>query len=115
MKIDASSPDDAVLRELGARLAAARLAANLTQSELAAAAGISKRTLERLETGQVATQLSGLIRVCRALGLLGRLDAWLPAATRGPLAELEQQGRNRQRASARRRQKAAKPWTWGDS
>jgi transcriptional regulator with XRE-family HTH domain len=118
MKIDQSLPDDAVLRELGGRLAAARLARNLTQTELAAEAGVAKRTLERLEAGQVATQLSGFVRVCRALGLLDRLEALLPVATSSPLAELELKGRRRQRASGGqggKRRKAAPPWSWGDS
>lgn len=115
MKISESLPDDAVLRELGARLAAVRLARNLTQTELAAAAGLSKRTLERLEAGQVATQLSGFVRVCRALGLLDRLEVLLPAAATSPLAELERQGRRRQRASGRTGRKPGAPWSWGDS
>ena len=107
-------PDESVLRELGERLAAARVARDLTQAELAAEAGVSKRTLERLESGQVATQLSGFIRVCRALGVLDRFDALIPAATTSPLAELKQRSKRRQRASGRKARQPAKPWTWGE-
>lgn len=115
MIIDNSLADDSVLQELGLRLAAARLARDLTQAELAAEAGISKRTLERLETGQAATQLSGFVRVCRALKLLDRLDALIPAATAAsPLAELERKGKRRRRASGGKAAKPAKPWTWGE-
>jgi hypothetical protein len=67
-----------------------------------------------LETGQAATQLSGFVRVCRALGLLDRLDALIPAATTSPLAELEREGRRRQRARGRKTGKQSKPWTWGE-
>jgi len=115
MIIDNSLADDSVLQELGQRLAAARLARDLTQAELAAEAGISKRTLERLETGQAATQLSGFVRVCRALKLLDRIEALIPAATAAsPLAELERKGKRRRRASGGKAHKPAKPWTWGE-
>ena len=116
MNIDNSLGDDSVLQELGARLAAARLARDLTQAELAAEAGVSKRTLERLEKGQAATRLSGFVRVCRALKLLDRLDALIPAAAAAsPLVELERQGKRRRRASGSRVQQPRKPWTWGES
>lgn len=113
MRINASASDDAVLQELGERIAAARLALNLTQAELADQAGVSKRSVERLESGQVATQLSSFVRVCRALGLIENLDALLPTPTVSPIALLKLQGRRRQRAS---KPKAAKPgaWTWGE-
>lgn len=108
--------DDAILREVGARLAAARLALNLTQAKLADEAGISTRTLVRLEAGEVATQLSGFVRVCRALGLLDRLDAMLPEGRPGPIEQLKLEGRRRRRASSRKTpaSKAGK-WKWGDA
>jgi transcriptional regulator with XRE-family HTH domain len=116
MIIENSLTDDAVLRELGQRLAASRLARNLTQAELAAEAGVSKRTLGRLEMGQAATQLSGFVRVCRALRLLDRLDALIPTSTAtSPLAELERKGKRRRRASGAKPQTPGKPWTWGES
>jgi transcriptional regulator with XRE-family HTH domain len=114
MLISSALADDAVLRELGQRLAAARVGRDLTQAELAAQAGVSKRTLERLESGQVATQLSGFVRVCRALGLLDRLEVLLPIATTSPLAELTRTRKRRQRASRRKARQPAKPWTWGE-
>lgn len=54
---------------IGGRLTRIRLERNLTQVQLAVEAGIAKSTVQRLEAGAVATQLSGLIRVCRVLGL----------------------------------------------
>ena len=116
MKISNDLADDAVLRELGDRLAGARLERNLTQAALAAQAGVSKRTVERLEAGQVAAQLSALLRVCRALGLLERFDALLPERTAGPIAQLKLHGRKRRRASGRPTKTSAPgEWTWGDS
>jgi putative transcriptional regulator len=114
MKISNGSSDERVLAELGGRLGRARLDANLTQAALAREAGISKRTLERLEAGQ-STQLTNLLRVLRALGLLERVDALVPEAVPSPVRQLELEGRTRERASPERERRApAKPWTWAD-
>lgn len=116
MRLSRTHSDEAVLRELGTRLAALRLAHNLTQATLAQEAGVSKRTIERLESGEVATRLSALVRVCRVLGLVDRLDALVPVATPGPVEQLKRAGRERKRASKPRRPApaATRKWTWGD-
>jgi transcriptional regulator with XRE-family HTH domain len=115
MKIINLSTDEAILRELGQRLAAQRLRRNLTQMQLAEQAGISKSTLQRLESGEAATQLSGFVRVCRALGLLEQFEALLPEPAPSPMAQLKLQGRQRQRATGgKATQRARKKWTWGD-
>ena len=99
MKIESQLTDDAILGELGARAARTRLERNLTQATLAEQAGVSKRTVERLEAGEVATQLSVFVRVCRALGLVDRLEALIPEPLPSPVAQLKLQGRTRRRAS----------------
>lgn len=115
MKIENQATDEAVLAELGSRLAQLRLERNLTQAQLAEQAGVSKRTVERLESGSVATQLSGFIRVCRVLDLLGRLDLFVPEPVPSPVEQLKMRGRKRQRASAKRKAEAPpKKWQWGD-
>ena len=90
MKIDESAGDDAVAVELGRRLTGIRLAQNLSQRQLADAAGLGLRTIQRLEQGAVATQLSGFLRVCRVLGLLARIDRIFeeppPSPTQPPIA-----------------------------
>ena len=115
MKIGAELADGSVLRELGERLTRIRLGRDLTQAVLAEQAGVSKRTVERLEAGEVATQLSGFLRVCRVLGLLERFDTLVPEPLPSPMAQLKLQGRKRRRASG---QKAGAPqpkkWTWGN-
>lgn len=115
MKILPQLTDEAVLKELGGRLASARIERNLTQAALAEQAGVSKRTVERLESGEVATQLSGFLRVCRALGLLERFETLLPEPVPGPMAQLKKAERKRQRATGKKAA-AAKPkkWTWGE-
>lgn len=117
MKITNELTDAALLQEIGARLARTRLERNLTQAQLAAEAGISKRTLERIESGAVAAQLSAFLRVCRALGLLERLEALIPEPTLSPIEQLKLRGRVRRRASTPRSGavEETKPWTWGES
>jgi transcriptional regulator with XRE-family HTH domain len=115
MKIAEQISDERILRELGGRLTGARLERNLTQAALAEKAGVSKRTVERLESGEVATQLSGFVRVCRALGLLERFETLIPEAAPSPMEQLKLQGKRRQRASGRRDVTGTpKKWTWGE-
>lgn len=110
MKIENEQGDAAILRELGARLTRLRLDRALTQEELASQASVSKRTIERLETGQ-SVQASNLVRVLRALHLLAQLEALIPAAAPGPIEQLKHRGKTRHRASA---QKQTGRWTWAD-
>jgi transcriptional regulator with XRE-family HTH domain len=116
MKIHAQLTDQSVLEELGARLASTRLSRNLTQASLAEQAGVSKRTVERLESGEVATQLSGFLRVCRGLGLVDHFESLIPEAVASPMEQLKRQGAKRQRASGRKAAaNAPKQWTWGEA
>jgi transcriptional regulator with XRE-family HTH domain len=109
MKFVKQATDEAILSELGGRLAKARLERNLTQSQLAAQAGVSKNTVQRLESRGVATQLSSFIRVCRVLDLVERFGLLVPEPVPSPVEQLKLRGRKRQRASTR-----TKKWQWGD-
>lgn len=60
---------------LGQRIAELRIARQLKQTELAYEAGVSHRTLQRLEAGE-AIKSDGLLQVLKCLG---RLDATLAA------------------------------------
>ncbi len=115
MKIAPNIADEALLKLIGERLARLRLTQNLTQVQLAEQAGLGLRTVQRLELGAAATQLSGFIRVCRALGLLERFETLLPEPVPGPMAQLNKAERKRQRATGKKAA-AAKPkkWTWGE-
>ena len=115
MNISNQIVDNLILRELGQRLARIRLARNLKQSDLATQAGVSKRTVERMEAGG-PTQLVNLVRVSRALGLVERFDALIPAPVASPLAQLKLRGKERKRAVSAR-EPAASPagkWQWAD-
>jgi len=116
VKITLDLTDESILKEVGGRLAGVRLGRNLTQAALAEEAGVSKRTVERLESGEVATQLSGFLRVCRVLGLLERFGSLIPEAVASPMEQLKMQGRKRQRAAGRKVASGErKKWTWSES
>jgi len=115
MKITKQATDEAILTELGERLTRIRLERNLTQVQLAGEAGVSKSTVQRLEAGEVATQLSGFIRVCRVLDVIERFDLLIPEPVPSPVAQLKMAGRKRQRASTTKPVKSStKKWQWGD-
>lgn len=120
MKINNELSDEAILAELGERLAQRRIARSLSQAALAAEAGVAKRTVERVEAGE-SVQLVTLVRLCRVLDLMDGWDQWLPETGPNPMALLKekQAGKGRQRARGRRTAPAMKsgekPWTWGDS
>ncbi len=113
MKISALSTDEAVLVEMGARLAHRRLELQLTQAALAEQAGVAKRTVERLEAG-ASGQLSSWIRLLRVLDLLPGLERLLPAAMPSPMEQLKRKGKTRRRASARSQPANAEPWRWDE-
>jgi len=69
MKIKNSTKTEVVLNEVGARLTQQRLQARLTQAGLAEKAGVSKRTIERIEAGS-SIQLSTMLQVLRVFKLL---------------------------------------------
>jgi transcriptional regulator with XRE-family HTH domain len=116
MEIKTEFTDELILQEIGERLARTRLARNFTQAQLANMAGISKRTLERLELGASSTQLTTFIRICRALGLLPQFDSFVTQPVASPIEQVKLQGQKRKRASGTRVEKASrKKWTWGES
>lgn len=119
MSISNESSDEVALAELGRRLAQYRLNADLTQQAVAREAGVSLRTVQRLELGE-STQLGNLVRVLRALKLLGHLDALVPKPAISPIQQLRLQGKTRKRASGKVAESSTsmssnEPWSWGDS
>jgi transcriptional regulator with XRE-family HTH domain len=115
MKIDPKMTDEVLLQLIGERLAGLRLARNMTQRQLAEQAGLGLRTVQRLELGATATQLSGFIRVCRVLGLVEQLETLIPEPPVSPMAQLQQQGRKRRRATGKKAATGAPTkWIWGE-
>ncbi len=89
--------DNEILKELGGRLRTYRLQLNLSQAELATRAGVGRTTIRDAELGK-DSQLSTLVRLLRALGRLGDLDAFLPPPSVSPIQLMKRQGKPRQRA-----------------
>lgn len=95
---------------IGERIASQRLGLNWTQKELAAKAGISLRTLIRLENGEGNPALSALVAVCSALNLLNRFETLLPRVELTP----EQILKGRPPRERARKSKSKSAWKWGD-
>jgi transcriptional regulator with XRE-family HTH domain len=116
MYLDNTLTDTAVLAELGRRLSSHRLERNLTQAEIAAEAGVGQATVQRAERGE-SVQMTSMIKLLRALGLLEGLDVAIPESIDLPIAQLERElrhtGRRRARGS-RPAKPADEQWRWGD-
>lgn len=114
MKFIESNSDDATLIELGSRIARYRLNRNLTQDALAKEAGVSKRTIHRVEHGH-STQASNLIRILRALQLLKNFEVLIPEPALSPIQQAKMHGKMRKRASSNSDKSGPNaPWSWGD-
>lgn len=108
-----TTSNESVLAELGKRIRAVRIDTPYTQRELANRAGVSLKTLSNIELGH-DSNVSSLISVLRALGLLSNADVLVPSATIRP-SDLASMGHSRQRASSPcRRSTASDTWKWGD-
>ncbi|MHB0790621.1 helix-turn-helix domain-containing protein [Bradyrhizobium sp. 5.13L] len=64
-----SPAPDALLKDLGLRLRKARLAARLSQQQIAQRANISRPRYRDIETGAAAARATTLVNVARALGM----------------------------------------------
>lgn len=114
MDIEPHMSDKAILTDLGHRLNRRRIDLELTQAELAEEAGVSKRTVERVEAGE-SVQTTNLIRILRAMNLLDAFNAAIPVVGPRPMDLLKLRGKERQRASSKtRNQEPRDKWSWGD-
>lgn len=103
MRFFPSQTDDAILAQLGESLAQSRLRKRLTQDQLAREAGVSKRTVLRIERGE-SIQLTNLIRILRTLNLLHALDSLKPQPS-----PIEQLRGTRVRVRPSRSEKSSNP------
>lgn len=119
MQITPQLTDDAILRELGARVERTRLARNLTRLQLADEAGVGRNSVARLEAGEPLRFIT-VVRVLRALGFIESLDQLIPEPEISPIDLLRRAGKTRRRASGRRlgaapvRPVVSEPFRWGD-
>jgi putative transcriptional regulator len=100
-------------KALSQRLENIRLLRNMTQTQLAKDAGISLKTLGRLESGQ-GVSLDTFIRVLIALRIQGNMQNLLPDPSIRPVERMRFEGTERKRARPNKSKKEDATWTWGD-
>ena len=94
--------DDAMIKTIGAFIKHHRVEQNRTQEEVANDAGINRSTLSLLENGDIVN-ISTLVQVFRALGLLRIMDVFTIENQISPLKLAKLEERRRKRASNKRR------------
>ncbi len=109
MTIDRQSPQ-AIAVELGERLKHARLNSNLTQTQVAEQAGLSRKAVLNAEKGKA--QLETLAAILQVLNLDDQLNNFLPPVELSPLQLAKLQGRQRQRASRQSAQQKPESSEW---
>jgi len=104
---------DQIEAALCMRLESIRLSRNTTQAQLAKEAGISPRTIGRLEKGQ-GVSVDTFIRVMKALGIHHSLEALLPDPTVRPIERVGFGTGERKRARPTPSNQERPKWSWGD-
>ncbi len=95
------------------RLENIRLSRNITQAQLAEEAGVSLRTIGRLEKGQ-GVSLDTFIRVMVALGIQQSLETLMPDPTVRPIERVGFNAGERKRARPIQPGDERSIWSWGD-
>lgn len=113
MKIENILTDELILAELGQRISDRRIELNMTQAAVAKKSGVSKRTVENIESG-ASGQMLTMIRIIRVLDLMENLDRLIPEAVPKPIDLLKQKSKVRVRASSKKKEKkkTTKTWQW---
>jgi len=104
---------DQIEAALCKRLESIRLSRNITQAQLAEEAGVSPRTIGRLEKGQ-GVSVDTFIRIMIALGIQQSLEALLPDPTVRPIERVGIGARERKRARPTQSSNERPTWSWSD-
>jgi transcriptional regulator with XRE-family HTH domain len=99
-----------IVSQLGERLKQARLNADLTQQDIAAITGLSRKVIIRAEKGKA--QLETIVAILMALGLDKQLDLFIPDVPPSPVQLAKRQASKRQRASGKREIKTDTKSSW---
>lgn len=95
------------------RIESIRLSRNITQEQLADEAGVSIRTIGRLEKGQ-GVSMNTFIRVMIALRIQQNLETLLPDPTVRPIERIGLDAGERKRARPTKSKNELPTWSWGD-
>ena len=113
MKLTARSSNEEVLQVLGKRIRETRIAMDMTQGEAAKKAGVTAKTISRIENGEDLA-VSTMLNVLRALGLVQNIDALIPEPTARPSILMEND-KEKQRVRKKTSQNdSSRQWKWGD-
>lgn len=93
-----------IVREFGGRIKENRLAANMTQAEIANHTGLSLLTIKNLEDGK-NVGIYVYVKVLRALNLLDYASGFIPDNEISPIAIWERDAKKRQRGTGRKKTK----------
>ncbi len=107
-----SASSERLLAFIGEQLEQLRLTQNISQAKAASEAGVSRRTITRMEVGE-AVSLDTFVRVLKVYGAVDRLAMLFPDQSVRPLDRMKLSGRQRQRASSVK-EPDAEVWSWGD-
>lgn len=113
-------PVEQSIQFLGSQLEQLRLSKNLSQAAVASNAGVSLRTITRMESGKTVS-LDTFIRVLKVLEIADRLAMLFPEQSVRPIERVKLGGKQRKRASTKnnssnvvKKQENQTPWSWGD-
>ena len=112
MKIIGLENNKTILRELGQRVKDIRINKSLTQGELALKAGVSPRTVERLENGE-NINMDGFLNILRVLNSIQNIDVLIAEQVLSPEMIFNKKNK-RQRASVKQKRENKNSWKWGD-
>ncbi len=109
MKIQGFETNDKIIKEIGKRLKARRIALDITQKDLAVESGVSQRTISGFENGENIS-LDNLLSILRVLRLLQDINLLFPEKKVNPFDVLSL-GHSKKRASTKNT-KIASSWEW---
>ena len=110
--------EQVALDKLGQGVSQRRISLNLTQQELAEQAGVSKRTLERLENG-LPVQTPNLLAILARLDVLDAIFRQIPGEGVSPIQQVRALTKGSPRQRVRKATEADinvpdNEWVWGD-
>lgn len=111
MKITGSENNIFILQELGRRIKDARIAISMTQKEMAQKAGVSEKTVERIEKGE-NVKIENLLNIFRVLNFLQNIEILIPEQE--VLIEETMDKKRRKRASRKKEINDNSDWKWGE-
>ncbi len=106
MKITENENEQAILKEIGARIKQCRISLDITQAELADKCGVSDRTVFRIENGE-DSKFSNYIKILTELRLKQNIDILIPEIP-PDFKPLSKRNKPRQRVRSRRYAKSSR-------